>query len=244
MAKPSSMPQVVIVSPALRDANNGNWQTAHRWQQHLAPVCAVRIVKQWPDALAGNDQAMIALHARRSAEAVAAWSAAHPGRGLAVVLTGTDLYRDIQSDATAWRSLELARALVVLQEAAPRALPLSVRDKCRVIFQSTTARRMLAKSPHRLRLVMVGHLREEKSPETLFAAARLLEAHPDIFIDHIGEALDPALGQAARSTMENAPNYHWLGGLPHEAVRRRSSAPTCWFTPAASKAALTSSWRQ
>ena len=221
MAKLTSMPQVVIVSPALRDANNGNWQTAHRWQQHLAPAYAVRVVKQWPDALAGRDQAMIALHARRSAEAVAAWSAAHPGRGLAVVLTGTDLYRDILSDVSAQRSLELAQALVVLQEDAPRVLPLPWRDKGRVIFQSTTSRRALVKSPHRLRVVMVGHLREEKSPETLFTAARLLKAQPDIYIDHIGEALDPALGQAARSTMENAPNYRWLGGLPHEAVRRR-----------------------
>src|SRR5258706_16246438 len=105
MTEPRSMPQVVIVSPALRDENNGNWRTARRWQQHLADDYSVRIVKQWPSAATGDhsndddddngDHAMIALHARRSAAAIAAWSAAHPGRGLAVVLTGTDLYRDI-----------------------------------------------------------------------------------------------------------------------------------------------------
>ncbi|MGB8546398.1 MAG: hypothetical protein WCD32_13845, partial [Azonexus sp.] len=104
------MPQVVIVSPALRDANNGNWQTARRWRQHLAPVFPTRIVKQWPDAEAGSDKVMIALHARRSADAIAAWSTANPARGLAVVLTGTDLYRDIQADAAARRSLDLAQA--------------------------------------------------------------------------------------------------------------------------------------
>lgn len=215
------MPQVVIVSPALRDANNGNWQTARRWRQHLAPLYPTRIVRQWPDAEAGNDGVMIALHARRSAEAIGAWSAAHPGRGLAVVLTGTDLYRDILIDAAARRSLDLAQALVVLQECAPEALPAEVRGKSRVIFQSTATRQTLAKSPHRLRLLMVGHLREEKSPETLFAAARLLAQQPGIHIDHIGEALEPALGAAARETMSVAPNYRWLGGLPHEAVRRR-----------------------
>jgi putative glycosyltransferase (TIGR04348 family) len=215
------MPQVVIVSPALRDANNGNWQTARRWQQHLSDAVAVRIVKHWPDVLARGDAAMIALHARRSAAAVAAWSDANPGRGLAVVLTGTDLYRDIQSDASARRSLALAQALVVLQECAPQALPADLRGKTRVIFQSTTARQTLPKSSRRLRAVMVGHLREEKSPETLFAAARLLADQRDIFIDHIGEPLDPALGEAARATMAAAPNYRWLGGLPHEAVRRR-----------------------
>ena len=220
MTHGSSMAQLVIVSPALRDANNGNWQTAWRWQRHLAGEARVRIVKAWPDALAEGDAAMIALHARRSAEAVAAWDAAHPGSGLAVVLTGTDLYRDIATDASARRSLELAQALVVLQECAPRALPESVRGKARVIFQSTTARQPLTKSTRHLRAVMVGHLRDEKSPRTLFAAARLLAGRRDVFIDHIGEPLDAALGEAARATMAAVPNYRWLGGMPHEAARR------------------------
>ena len=57
MGKSGSMPQVVIVSPALRDANNGNWQTARRWRQHLAPVFPTRIVKHWPDAEAGRRHA-------------------------------------------------------------------------------------------------------------------------------------------------------------------------------------------
>lgn len=215
------MPQLVIVSPALRDANNGNWQTARRWQRHLAGVARARIVKAWPDAQAAGDAAMIALHARRSAESIAAWAGAQPGAGLAVVLTGTDLYRDIVTNAAARRSLELAQALVVLQECAPRSLPAAVRAKARVIFQSTPARPLLAKSTHRLRAVMVGHLREEKSPQTLFAAARLLAGRDDIRIDHIGDPLEPALGEAARATMAVVPNYRWLGGLGHEAVRRR-----------------------
>ena len=217
-----SMPQVVIVSPALRAANNGNWQTARRWQQHLAGALSARIVTEWPDAHAGRDVVMVALHARRSADAIAAWSAAHPGRGLAVVLTGTDLYRDIQTDRCR-AALAGARpgAGGPAGTCAPQSLPAEVRAKARVIFQSTTARQALPKSPHRLRAVMVGHLREEKSPETLFAAARLLATQRDIHIDHIGEPLDPALGEAARATMAAAPNYRWLGGLPHEAVRRR-----------------------
>lgn len=215
------MPQVVIVSPALRAANNGNWQTARRWQQHLAGAFPARIVTAWPDAQADRDDVMIALHARRSADAIAAWSTAHPGRGLGVILTGTDLYRDIQTDPAAQRSLKLAQALVVLQERGEEALPVEMRGKARVIFQSTTARRALPKSPRRLRALMVGHLRDEKSPETLFAAARLLATQRDIYVDHIGEPLDPALAEAARATMAAVPHYRWLGGLPHEAVRRR-----------------------
>ncbi|MGF1612804.1 MAG: selenoneine biosynthesis selenosugar synthase SenB [Gammaproteobacteria bacterium] len=221
MPKTNIMPQVVIVSPALRAANNGNWQTARRWRAHLSATLSARIVKQWPDGQADRDSVMVALHARRSADAIAAWSARHPERGLAVVLTGTDLYRDLPTDASTQRSLELAQVLVVLQECAPQSVPDEARAKTRVIFQSTTSRKPLPKSSHRLRAIMVGHLREEKSPETLFAAARLLASHPDIRIDHIGEAMDPSLGEAAQATAAAVPNYRWLGGLPHEGVRRR-----------------------
>lgn len=221
MARVASMPQVVIVSPALRDDNNGNWQTARRWQRHLSAEFATRIVRRWPDAAASRDDIMIALHARRSAEAVAAWSRVHPGRGLALVLTGTDLYRDIRDDLSAQRSLDLARQLVVLQECAPDALPPAVRPRARVIFQSTTSRQPATKSPGFLRAVTVGHLRQEKSPQTVFEATRLLAGNGDIRIDQIGDALDPALGDAARDAMRTAPNFRWLGGRPHEETRRR-----------------------
>ena len=150
---------VVIVSPALAAANNGNWRTAHRWQQLLAPGHRVRVVQHWPDAQAATDTLMLALHARRSADSIEAWARAHPGRGLAVVLTGTDLYQDIRTDAQAQRSLQLAQRLVVLQELGAQALPESCRGKARVIFQSTPRRAALTKSSRLLRAVMVGHLR-------------------------------------------------------------------------------------
>lgn len=213
--------QVVIVTPALADANNGNWRTAWRWARFLAGMCRVRLVKTWPDPEAGSDDAMIALHARRSAASIAAWHAARGSAGLGVVLTGTDLYRDIQSDAEAQRSLALARELVVLQDLGPKALPAEYRGKARVIFQSASFRQPLPKADRLLRAVMVGHLRSEKSPETLFAAARLLAGRPDIFIDHIGRALDPELGRQATDTQATCPNYRWLGDLPHGQTRDR-----------------------
>lgn len=212
---------MVIITPALREDNNGNWQTAQRWRHFLAPNVRARLARAWPEGEVGRDEAMIALHARRSAASIAAWQAWHGSGRLAVVLTGTDLYRDIHEDAAARHSLALAGALVVLQERGPLALPVECRAKARVIFQSATARRALPKSDRRLRALMVGHLRAEKSPETLFAAARLLADRSDILIDHIGAALDPALAQAARATMAAAPHYRWLGSQPHEATRRR-----------------------
>ncbi len=212
---------IVIVSPALADANNGNWQTAHRWQQLLSSRHSARIVQQWPDSDAEVDDIMLALHARRSAPSISAWSAAHGQRGLGVVLTGTDLYRDVATDATALRSLELAQRLVVLQDLGPQALPAAVRDKVQVIFQSTTARRPLAKTPRHLRALMVGHLRDEKDPLTLMAAAALLPPKAKVFIDHIGAPLDAALGTAAVDTQKQHPHYRWLGAQAHEATRRR-----------------------
>lgn len=210
-------PSVVIVSPALAEANNGNWRTARRWQELLSSHRRVRIAQVWPDADAAGDVVMLALHARRSAQPIAAWARAHPGRGLAVVLTGTDLYQDILSDAAAQRSMDLAQRLVVLQECGPDALPAALRGKTRVIFQSTPARPPLAKPGATLVAVMVGHLRHVKSPQTLFAAARLLQGRADIRIRHIGDAAaEPALGDEARATARDCPGYEWAGPLPHE----------------------------
>lgn len=215
----------MIVTPALAAANNGNWQTARRWQRFLAPLYPTRLVKAWPDAQAAadtaSDTAMIALHARRSADSIAAWHARHGAGRLALVLTGTDLYRDIACDAAAQRSLALAARLVVLQACGAAGLPPALRHKTRTIYQSAPPRRPLEKTARHLRALMVGHLREEKSPATLFAAARLLAGRSDILIDHIGAALDPELGSLAQATQAACPHYRWLGGLAHEHARRR-----------------------
>jgi len=181
----------------------------------------VRVVQQWPDAQAAGDTVMLALHARRSAASIQAWAQAHPDRGLAVVLTGTDLYQDIAGDGAAQRSLQLAQRLVVLQELGGEALPGSCRDKARVVFQSTPPRAAVPKSSRLLRAVMVGHLRPVKSPRTLFEAARLLRGRSDILVDHIGEAIEPDLAGQARATAAECPQYRWLGALPHAQVRQR-----------------------
>ncbi len=213
------------MSPALQDANNGNWQTAQRWQHMLALAFDVQVLRQWsPAATDGAPDAMLALHARRSADSIAAWAgyrgSEYGARGLAVVLTGTDLYRDIHDDESAQQSLRLAQCLVTLQELGPAALGLADRDKARVIFQSSTARRTLTKTARRLRVSVVGHLRDEKAPQTVFAVARLLRDHPDICIEHVGAGLDERLGKQARHTEQACPGYRWLGAQPREATRR------------------------
>lgn len=165
--------------------------------------------------------ALISLHARRSADSISRWASERQGQPQVVVLTGTDLYRDIHVDAQAQRSLELADRLVVLHERAIEDLPAQHRAKAIACFQSTTARAPLTKTTQHLRCVMVGHLRDEKDPRTYFAAAFLLANRHDILLDHIGDALDPALGEEARALQQSCRHYRWLGALSHETTRGR-----------------------
>ena len=213
---------VAIVSPALPGTNNGNARTAERWRDLLAPHLPVRVAATWPDARQDEDTVLLALHARRSAPAIRAWSEVHAGHGLAVVLTGTDLYQDLQSDAAARQSLEMAQRLVVLQECGADTLAPHLQAKTRVIFQSAPSISPRAKPATRLQAVMVGHLRAVKSPATLFEAARLLHDDGGITITHIGDAnADPALGEQARATASAFPHYTWPGAMPHEATLDR-----------------------
>ena len=211
-------PSLCLVTPALAAANNGNWQTARRWARFLAPDYRVRVCATWDGEPA---DAMLALHARRSAPAIHAFAQAFPRRPLVVALTGTDLYRDIAVDASAQHSLALAWHLIVLHERAPEDLPAAVRDKAVVCFQSTPARPPVPKTAHHLRALMVGHLRDEKWPQTLWAAAAQLHGRADILIDHIGAPLDPALGSAAQVCAAAHPHYRWLGARPHGETLRR-----------------------
>lgn len=210
-------PSVTIVSPASQRENNGNWQTARRWSHFLRAGYAVSVVREWTPGMPLPD-VMIALHARRSAASVAAFAAS--GRPVAVVLTGTDLYRDIAVDPAARRSLELASALVLLQPEGLRLLAPALHARTRVIYQSAASLSPWQPSPRRAfyDICMVGHLRAEKDPLTFIRAAALV-TEPKARLLHIGGALDPALGEAARQA--SGARYRWLGALAHGDTRQR-----------------------
>jgi putative glycosyltransferase (TIGR04348 family) len=214
---------VTIVSPALRAANNGNWRTAWRWSRFLRSRFDVEVCSEF--ASRASPQCLIALHARRSADAVARHAQACADSPRVVVLTGTDLYRDLPGDAQARRSLDLATHLVVLQDAALDALEPQHRRKCRVIWQSAPR---LAPGTPRTRtfdVVLVGHMRAEKDPATPMRAIAQLPADSRLRLIHIGEALTEEYGQAARELMRHAwpsvQRYVWLGGRTHPQTRRR-----------------------
>ena len=128
-------PRVCIVSPAAAAANNGNWHTAARWQRFLAPVGdgAHPGPGRRPGRGRPADRPACAPlgRCRRSAGATA-----RPAAPLALVLTGTDLYRDLDHDPRARHSLECASRVVVLQEEALARLDAATRAKAVVIVQS------------------------------------------------------------------------------------------------------------
>jgi putative glycosyltransferase (TIGR04348 family) len=217
-----SKPSICIISPALAAANNGNWQTAKRWQHMLSTDYHVEIMLQWDGK---PFDAMLALHARRSADSIAQWAAKFPEKLVVLAMTGTDLYRDIAVDPLAQQSLKLAHRLIVLQDMGSKSLPAEFQSKCQVIFQSTPRRQSVPKTSKKLRALMVGHLRSEKSPETYFAAARELAQRSDnasdILLDHIGAPLDAELGNQARQLAAEVSTYRYLGEQTHDQTRAR-----------------------
>jgi putative glycosyltransferase (TIGR04348 family) len=208
--------KIALITPAGARSRTGNRHTAARWAAMLRSLGHdVRVAVEWDGAAA---DVMLALHARRSHASIAAFRKAQPRSPLIVVLTGTDLYRDIRHDADAKASLELADRLVVLQDQGVLELPRRLRSKTRVVYQSAAVTRPHAPPARAFRVAVIGHLREEKDP---FRAALALEFLPDLAdveIVHLGDALGPGTGEEARALMRAEPRYRWLGGVAHSAA--------------------------
>ncbi len=220
---PQSNPVVAIITPALADANNGNWRTANRWQTLLANHFRVIVHSSWPiDAppyAATEANVLIALHARRSADSIRRYRVARPNGKLIVVLTGTDLYADLATSEQARTSIELADALIVLQEDAIRYVPREHRKKTHVIYQSAKTLTPAQKRKDALNCVVVGHLRAEKDPDIIFRLAESLPTQSPIHILHLGGPTDEKLAARAQSISATSQHYHWAGALSHGLTR-------------------------
>ena len=208
---------VILITPYPPAARNGNAHTALRWAHFLrSGGHSVEVAVRWDGQPADT---MIALHARRSYAAIAAFAATYPQRPLIVVLTGTDLYRDIRIEHTAQHALQLATRLVVLQTRGLDELDADLEHKTRVIFQSAPA---LAPRPKRARtfdIAVVAHLRDEKDPLRAAYATELLPSDSRIRILHVGAALTREMSLEAERCRTN-PRWDWLGARPHAETRR------------------------
>ena len=206
--------RILIVTPAKPGSRHGNRNTATRWARLLRMSGHdVDIVVDAVEATRAHD-VMIALHARRSAASIRLWKSS-PHRPLILALTGTDLYRDIHTDAAARQSMQLADAMVVLQAEGLNELTPALRAKTRVVHQSVRAVQRVDPPLRYCLITVIGHLRDEKDP---LRAALALPHLPDtsrIRVVQIGGELDPALAQQARDIAASDARYRWRGELPH-----------------------------
>ena len=188
---------ILIVTPAKPGSRHGNRNTATRWARLLrASGHQVDIVIDAVEATGAHDL-MIALHARRSAESIALWKS-KPDRPLILALTGTDLYRDIRTDAAAQESMRLADAMIVLQAEGLNELTPALRAKTRVIHQSVRAVQRVDPPSTYCLITVIGHLRDEKDPLRAAHALAHLPATSRIRVVQLGGAMDDALAREAR----------------------------------------------
>lgn len=211
--------KIILITPSASVSRTGNRNTACRWAGFLRQLGhRVDIQVEWDGAPA---DLMLALHARRSHEAIRRFAETFPSRPLILALTGTDLYRDIRHDAAARQSMQLATRMIVLQEQGLLELAPELRTKTRVIYQSAPPARPHPKLKTRFQACVIGHLREEKDP---FRCARALSYMPfgsRIRVIHLGGALSPSMAEEANALMREEQRYHWLGNRPHWQAMRK-----------------------
>lgn len=156
----------------------------------------------------------MALHARKSAKSVLAYRAAYPRRRIILVLTGTDVYRDVHRSRTAQRALEEADVLVALQPEAIKELPARVRRKATAIVQSAPPRKHAPRRNGAFRICVLGHLRAEKDPMRAAYASRLLARGVHVEVIHAGAVLEARFENLVKAEMHRNARYRYLGEVP------------------------------
>ena len=212
--------KIVLITPAGPTAHTGNRIAASRWAGILRTLGhRVRIAAEYDGAPV---DLMVAVHAWRSAAAIAAFKLHYPDRPVVLQLSGTDIYDTIASDpGPTLRSMELADRLVALNDLAWRAVPQRLRARLRVIYQSAEPQRGPRRPSARAVVVsVIGHLREVKDPLRAAEAARLLPTDSRIRIEQVGGAYTAEWAERARAEMRTNPRYRWRGDVPRAEVRR------------------------
>lgn len=211
--------RIQIVCPASPKTVFGNRVTAVRWSKMLRPLGhSVDISQHYGGTIS---DLMVAMHAFRSADAILDFHKRHGEKPSILVLTGTDIYRDVARSAKAREAMHLADRLVVFQPASMDALDEDLRKKCRLIYQSAE-QTPDPPEPDRNAFVIsvVGHIRDVKDPLRAAMASRKLPQESRIRIVQAGDADDGTLVARARAEASRNQRFRYQGSIPRWKVRR------------------------
>ncbi|QWE00950.1 TIGR04348 family glycosyltransferase [Polynucleobacter sp. JS-Mosq-20-D10] len=214
---------IEIVTPAPQGSLHGNRITALRWQDFLEKLgYAVAVTESW----SGEDAAMlIALHAYRSYSSIMAFHEQCPDRPIVLVLTGTDLYRDMAVHGEVLHSMEMADQLIILQSSALDSIPAHLRHKARVIYQSVRVDTPDTVTSTDFPVIVIGHLREEKDPFCIARSLPLIPFNSKIKVLHLGMAMNEQMERTAKVYSETLARYQWIGEVSHvEALKALSQS--------------------
>lgn len=205
---------ILLVSPAPPDSVSGNGVTARRWAGFLRELGhRVELSRCYHG---GDYDALLALHARKSADAVRRFHADHPHASVVIALTGTDLYPDLSTAGVDPEVLAIATRLVLLQARGLDQLDPATRDRARVIVQSVPQISRKAPRTDCFEVAFLAHLRPVKDPLRSAQAVRELPAGSRIQVTHMGKAQDEALAATAAAESARNPRYDWLGPRPRD----------------------------
>lgn len=212
--------KIVLITPQGPTSRTGNQIATARWAAILRGLGhRTQIAADYDGQPADM---LVAVHAWRSAAAIARFKTDHPDRPAILQLSGTDIYEYLQSDPVrTLRSMAVADRLVGLNDLAGHALPKNLRGRLRIVHQSATALTYPRRpSPRAVVVSVIGHLRDVKDPLRAAEAARLLPEESRVRIEQVGRAYTPQWAARARAEMAVNPRYTWRGDVAGSAVRR------------------------
>jgi putative glycosyltransferase (TIGR04348 family) len=192
-----------------------------RWQSFLKKLGhQVEISTHWSDK---NADVLIALHAYRSHASIIKFRELYPKRPIILIMTGTDLYRDMPEHPEVLKSIEMSDAIIVLQSAALTMIPKNLQGKTHVIYQSTKPVKRKALLKKSFLISVIGHLRPEKDPFCTAESLQYLRPESKIKVLHLGKAMSPEMKSQAKVYNKELKNYHWLDELSHSETLQQLS---------------------
>ena len=212
---------IEILTPAPAGSLHGNRITALRWQSFLKKLgYQVDVFNRWSGKSA---DVLIALHAYRSHASIVQFRKLHPNHPIILIITGTDVYRDMTSHPEVLKSMEMADAIVILQSAALAMIPKHLQTKTHVIYQSTKSVKRKALLKKSFLVSVIGHLRPEKDPFCTAESLKYLRSESKIQVLHLGKAMSPDMKSLAKAYNKELKNYQWLDELSHSETLQQLS---------------------